>query len=264
MRSQLVPLRKVFRTLGKARTATRLFAEIVRGGANADWYRYIVAEKITMALSPAHKFSEYGRLFTRDAEFLALYESFEGSANYHSLDRKYSLDQLMKLALLVQGDTAECGAFRGHSSYLICRRIQGTNRLHHVFDSFEGLSRPRTEDGSYWAEGNLSAAEDSIRHNLREFDFVRYYKGWIPTRFSDVEHQRFSFVHVDVDLYEPTRDSLSFFYPRLNPGGILICDDYGFQWCPGAKKAMDEFMADKPEPIVMLSTGQAFIQRAAG
>src|SRR5688572_31529904 len=42
----------------------------------------------------------------------------------------------------------------------------------------------------------------------------------------------------DVDVYQPTRDSLEYFYPRLVTGGILVCDDYGW---PGARKAVDDF-----------------------
>ena len=65
-------------------------------------------------------------------------------------------------------------------------------------------------------------------------------------------------VHVDVDLYQPTRDSIDFFYPRLNPGGLFVCDDYGFTTCPGATKAIDDFMADKPETIVSMDAGGCF------
>ena len=74
-----------------------------------------------------------------------------------------------------------------------------------------------------------------------------------------MEHERFSFVHLDVDLYQPTMDSLEFFYGRMNPCSIILCDDYGFVTCPGAKKAMDSFFADKPEEIVSLPTGQGFV-----
>lgn len=48
-----------------------------------------------------------------------------------------------------------------------------------------------------------------------------------------------------VDLYEPTKDSIEFFYDKLNVGGIFLCDDYGFTSCPGATKAIDEFLVDK-------------------
>ena len=45
----------------------------------------------------------------------------------------------------------------------------------------------------------------------------------------------------------------------MNPGGIILCDDYGFLTCPGAKTAMDAFFADKPEEIVNLPTGQGLV-----
>jgi hypothetical protein len=69
----------------------------------------------------------------------------------------------------------------------------------------------------------------------------------------------FSFVHIDVDMYEPTRDSIAFFYERTATGGVIICDDYGFSTCPGATRAIEEFMANQPEPIVRAPTGQAII-----
>ncbi len=68
---------------------------------------------------------------------------------------------------------------------------------------------------------------------------MRLHPGWIPERFADVGDQSFAFVHVDVDLYEPTRNSLEFFWPRLAPGGILSCDDYGLTQFPGARQAVD-------------------------
>jgi hypothetical protein len=84
-------------------------------------------------------------------------------------------------------------------------------------------------------------------------------KGVIPDRFREVEDRRFSFVHVDVDLYEPIRDSIRFFYDRLNAGGVLLCDDYGFLACPGATLAVDEYLASKPEAVVALSSGGGFL-----
>jgi hypothetical protein len=72
-----------------------------------------------------------------------------------------------------------------------------------------------------------------------------------------VEDRRFKLVHIDVDLYQPTRDSVEFFYPRMVPGGVILCDDYGSTRCPGARRAMDEFFFEKPEgPVVDLLNGQ--------
>ena len=43
-------------------------------------------------------------------------------------------------------------------------------------------------------------------------NFVKIYKGWIPDRFEEVKDKNFSFVHLDVDLYEPTYESLNYFF----------------------------------------------------
>ncbi|MBN1430147.1 MAG: class I SAM-dependent methyltransferase [Anaerolineae bacterium] len=226
---------------------------------NDEYSRYLLAEAVSRRIYPKYKFSDCFNLYMEDTAFIQLYERFMGKKNTYTLDRKYILDQMMQLVLGVEGDTAECGAFQGASSYFMCRRIAGTGKKHHVFDSFEGLSKPQSEDGTYWQSGNLASAEAVIRDNLREFDFVVYHSGWIPEKFHEVAASRFSFVHIDVDLYQPTLESMSFFYERLSPGGIILCDDYGSTVCPGAKLAVDSFMSDKPEKVVMLPSEQAFV-----
>jgi len=223
--------------------------------------KYRIAEALAGVVYPKFKFSEFGRIFLEDGKFLAYYRRFMDPDNWHSLDRKYTLDQLLKLTLHIAGDTAECGAYRGASSYLICRAIEPYGKWNHLFDSFEGLSSPADSDGNYWFAGALRADESEVRENLSEFKNFTIYRGWIPDRFNEVADKRFSFVHIDVDLYEPTKDSIAFFYDRLNPGGVMLLDDYGFSSCPGAKLAADQFFTSKQEKIVMLPSGQALIVR---
>jgi len=54
------------------------------------------------------------------------------------------------------------------------------------------------------------ATESELRRNLAGFDNIRVFKGWIPERFQEVIGVDFKLVHVDVDLYQPTLDSLAF------------------------------------------------------
>jgi O-methyltransferase len=243
----------------KAVTGLRILYNAVVNGD--EWSRFYLSEVVARWIYPKLKFSEFGRIFFEDKTFMEYYEAFEGKNNYHSLDRKYTLDQLLKLVVGLEGDTAECGAYKGASSYLMCRRITGLNKKHHVFDSFEGLSKPGPADGFYWEKGNLAAGETLIHENLKDFDFVVYHRGWIPERFGEVFARRFCFVHIDVDLFQPTLDSLNFYYPRVVNGGIILCDDYGFITCPGARKAVDTFFEDKPEEVVSLTTGQGLVIR---
>jgi len=187
----------------------------------------------------------------------------------HVPDRKYTLYSMALSAANLPGDSAECGVFQGEGSYLICLANESSDqKVHHIFDSFEGLSSPIEEDlpsderAYHWKKHDLAVSLDSVKTKLLRFKNVNFYKGWIPSRFSEVAQCKFSFVHIDVDLYEPTLDSISFFYERMVPGGIILCDDYGSTICPGAKKAFDEFMADKVEgPVIHLTTGQGFIIR---
>jgi O-methyltransferase len=224
----------------------------------SEFDRYISAEALSTLIYPKYKFSEFGRLFLEDEQFLAYYRTIMDAGNWHSLDRKYTLDQMLKLVEHIEGEIAECGAYKGASALLMCRSLLGSKSLAHLFDSFEGLDEPQPVDGTYWQKGSLSVGEAALHETLRGFDNYRVYKRWIPERFPEVSDCRFRFVHIDVDLYRATLASLEFFFPRLMPGGLVLLDDYGFSSCPGAKQATDEFFADKPENIAMLPTGQAF------
>lgn len=223
--------------------------------------RYAWAERLFAAFEPEIHLPEWGRSFLRDAAFRTDYERFD-RGNYRSYDRKFTLREMLKLALRQPGDLAECGVFRGATAYLAAKAIvaEGSGRRLHLFDSFEGLSAPRPGDGDFWRAGSMACSAEEVAANLGNLvDVTLFHPGWIPTRFGEVADRRFCFLHLDVDLHQPTLDSLRFFYPRMMPGGVILCDDYGFDTCPGARRAMDEFFADLPEPILSLPTGQGLV-----
>jgi O-methyltransferase len=71
-------------------------------------------------------------------------------------------------------------------------------------------------------------------------------------------------VLLDLDLFDPTRAILEFFYPRLSRGGYLIVHDYNNEESDWAcKRVLDSFLADKPERLVELGDvwGSALIRR---
>jgi O-methyltransferase len=197
-----------------------------------------------------------------NAEFNTFLTKFDELPGYNT-QRKWTLWQILRWVGSVSGDTAECGVYLGSSSYLICRANQRSaiEKWHHGFDSFEGLSQPGQHDGEHWIGGDLSASLEACGRNLAEFQRCRLYRGWIPERFSEVADRTFSFVHVDVDIFEPTKASIEFFYPRLSPGGLILCDDYGCTTCPGATRAIDEFLSDKPEKMIALPDGGGVLIR---
>lgn len=181
-------------------------------------------------------------------------------------ERRFNLYNLAKAWAAVDGELAECGVNAGRGSFIMLAANRSNAKHLYGFDSFEGLSgpveadRPRDSRARAWELHDLAVDEDQARENLRAFEGrFSLLKGWIPERFSDVADQRFSLVHIDVDLYEPTLASLDFFWPRLGPGGLVVCDDYGSRRCPGARRAMDEFAALKGLHVAELTSMQGLL-----
>lgn len=200
-----------------------------------------------------------------DSEYLKYWNSFKSKDSSKIHERRFQMYYLAKSVESLPGDTVECGVWFGASSFMIMKASSKADRTHHIFDSFQGLSEPDERDYVFrdsvmrWKKGDLSIPEKVVEDNLRGEGRFKLYKGWIPDKFNEVCDNVFCFVHIDVDLYQPTYDSIAFFYERLTPGGIILCDDYGFETCPGAFDSMNDFFADKPEKIIHLTTGQGLV-----
>lgn len=211
----------------------------------------------------------------------ALYEEsmaktgMQWSDNFTKQCRHYTLQSLARQVLSqnLSGEFAECGCWKGTSSYQLASLIAESGKKLHIFDSFEGgLSDKTANDTNVRVDMSkdeieherqiFSSTEREVRENLSGFQFIDYHPGWIPQRFSDVEQESFCFVHVDVDLYEPTRDSLEFFWERLVDGGIIVIDDYGYTQFPGARKAVQEFLRTNAVSLFLDSPiGGCFLQK---
>lgn len=198
--------------------------------------------RISAKLFGGHFVGEDYKRWLKDEQFISRYKELSPH-NYFSMDRKYTLKEFARHTDKLSGAVAECGSYTGVAAWFIANEIGGAD--FYLFDSFEGLSVPSqkdvtSEDMPQWSVGDLAVPEDLLQENMKEFSNVHILKGWIPERFLEVSNNKFKFVHIDVDLYEPTRDSLEFFYDRVVPGGIIVMDDYGFENCPGAYAAANE------------------------
>lgn len=221
--------------------------------------RFAILTRLGAIIAPYYRFKLPEMEWWNDQAFNSWIKKFNPHGSIH-VDRQWMLYQLLRLTQNLEGDTAECGVLGGCSSYLICtaNRSFGGNRWHYGFDSFAGLSTPSEPDKNFWKKGDLDCPRNNAESALSEFDNVTLFQGWIPERFSEVEHKKFAFVHIDVDLYKPTLESIKFFYSRLLNGGVLVCDDYGMKNCPGATKAIDEFLEDKCEKMIACCGGGGF------
>lgn len=149
----------------------------------------------------------------------------------------------------VKGDLIEVGVFEGGSAKLLAEAYP--KRTVYLFDTFEGLpDKLNTTMGdvkSYYV-GHAKAELETCKEYLKDNKNVKIYKGVFPESGEPVKDKTFCFAHIDVDIYESTKESLEFIYPRMNKGGILLVHDYPVH--VGVKNAVDEFMKDKSDEMI--------------
>ena len=163
------------------------------------------------------------------ATFIFMPRAYSSNQNVYKILREKInvLQQIISYILNKNevSDFVECGCWKGHSSFIISKLITSSKKKInlHIFDSFEGLSVSTKNDQGFHLRDQseqdrvakyFSRPEEFLKKEvLNEFDFVKVYKGWIPERFNEIEEKKFSLIHLDVDLYEPTYESLKFFFP---------------------------------------------------
>lgn len=172
------------------------------------------------------------------------------------VDEAYVIHAAVLATAKLRGDIAEVGVFRGGTAKVICQ-AKGERPLH-LFDTFEGLPAPGEIDTAF-QQGQYACSLENVREYLRGFPGVLFYKGYFPGTAGPVEDRRFSLVHLDVDLYTSTLQALEFFYPRMEPGGIIISHDY--VEFAGVRNAFDEFFEHKPETVLELSGNQCVVTK---
>ncbi len=154
----------------------------------------------------------------------------------------------------IVGDFAELGVYKGDTAKLL--QLLAPERKLHLFDTFLGftnehLSAEKGPATRYSSNSFADTSLDLVKTKLGENPQIVYYAG----NFADVCHQaaghQFALVSLDVDLAIPTAEGLSFFYPRLVHGGVLIVHDYNTKW-PALMEAVDQFLHSIPEQAVLI------------
>ena len=150
----------------------------------------------------------------------------------------------------VPGVMAEVGVYLGGTAAVM---LNADSKRHlFLFDTFAGLP----SSGDYLRKGEYAGSLEHVTRTLAQYTGrITLHRGMFPADTSAaVENLRFSFVHLDMDLYEGTLDALRFFWPRMNQGGILLSHDY--PQIEGVVRAFREFFADQPESFLPLSGQQ--------
>lgn len=122
------------------------------------------------------------------------------------------------------GSCAELGVHRGDTARHINRVFP--DKTLYLLDTFEGFDE---RDCAFEVEHSFSTAKrgefgdtslDLVKSKMPHLEQCRFLQGYFPHTASAIsEEERFCFVNIDVDLYQPILAGCEFFYPRLVGGG---------------------------------------------
>jgi O-methyltransferase len=165
----------------------------------------------------------------------------------------------------LSGNVAEVGVYKGKFARYINKYFP--ERLLYLFDTFEGfdnrdVAREKQENLS---SGNQDFSDTSITAVLQLMPFpakCQPVKGFFPESASGID-DKFVFVSLDADLYEPIYNGLQFFYPKLVKGGYIFIHDFNNDLYKGARKAVEQFCSEQNIGFVPLpdSGGSAVIAK---
>ena len=177
-----------------------------------------------------------------------------------SLREAYNIYHYLSLTLPLDGAIAELGVYKGGGAKLMSAFKSA--RALHLFDTFEGMPAVDSVVDLH-NEGDFSDTSlESVQNYLKDYPNCYFHKGFFPETTRDLpEDIEFCMVHLDVDIYESTLSGLTYFYPRLKKGGVIISHDFNAISCPGVRKAFDEFFIDKDEDIIPLWDTQCMVRK---
>lgn len=158
----------------------------------------------------------------------------------------------------IGGGCAEAGVYQGRFAAHINEFFY--DRKLYLFDTFEGFSSKDImvdRDNGYTIENDGHFGDTSVEivmDKMKYRDNIIIKKGWFPETAQGLD-ETFCFVSLDMDLYQPIKAGLEFFYPRLLKGGYLFVHDCNISHSSykGARVALLEFAEKENVGYVMMT-----------
>jgi predicted O-methyltransferase YrrM len=166
--------------------------------------------------------------------------------------RAQVLELAVSLSRPVPGHIIEFGSWKGASTRVIrdelwqasiWDRRQRGKRIY-ACDSFEGLP----EDYEHLKKGTFATPVPKLKG-------VRVVKGFFEDSLTPAlagEIGRISFAHLDADLYSSTMTALNWMTPMLQPGAVLLFDEFAGE-DPAEARALVEWQKDSGVRVAMLA-----------
>lgn len=176
-----------------------------------------------------------------------------------------NLTQLVRETVAeVGGPMAEVGVYRGGSAKAMLEAVDQIQKRRslYLFDTFAGLPEPGPKDAPGKARaGQFACGFGEVLERLEAWSAqLHLFVGLFPGSAANLEYLRWSFVHVDVDLEASVQAACEWFFTCMNPGGVMLFDDYGSREWRGVKPTVDQYAAAHCRCVRDLGTCQAVVQ----
>ena len=159
----------------------------------------------------------------------------------------------------------ECGVGDGITSFFALNEISSNIKQKefcmHLYDAWDGMKEENLLESELTRSGKYSNLSiEKTKKNLDKFkEHLIFHKGYIPESFENTiqSPSEIIYLHIDLNSAKATLETLEYFFPRLQSGGVLLFDDYGWTDYPETKRNIDLFFSDKPGILMQYPTGQA-------
>lgn len=187
--------------------------------------------------------------FIKKPHFITKNEHFDFKRTMKIADyMRYRTIELLKEQIdlyNIEGEVAELGVFRGDLALELNKLF--SNRKLYLFDTFEGfneLEKLADQNKGYTPDFDFDAFKntsiDFVLERMKYKENCIIKQGYFPDSLDGLE-EKFAFVSIDVDLYDPIYNGLCYFYPRLSKGGYIIIHDYNMKTLFGVKQAILDY-----------------------
>jgi hypothetical protein len=171
--------------------------------------------------------------------------------------------EFFKQTSTVRGEIVEFGIFKGNSFFrwIKFRDLleQTSSRKVIGFDIFGDFPEASYEEDKAKRDAFIAETNGGKSISLEEINELLNIQGLhknvdiiqgdilvtLEKYLDENPHLKISLLHIDVDLYEPTKHILEKLYEKVTKGGVIIFDDYGA--FAGTNKAVDDFFEGQAE-----------------
>jgi hypothetical protein len=171
----------------------------------------------------------------------------------------------------LEGDFIECGVNTGILTGAIlehvCWNAQTAKRFY-LLDTFKGI--PTADLGAESAAAarahneNYGDVLETVRRHFARYTNVILVPGAIPHTLPQVPATKVAYLSIDMNVPEPELAAGEFFWPKMQPGAVIVLDDYNFFGHERQRRAWDEFARRHRIDILPLPTGQGLIVKPPG